>query len=86
MKFRVRDLDIRTGSALVVILNQVDATMLDLHHGDRVRVSRNGRKVIAVLDIAESRRAVPVGSVGCMEEVLAQLRVRSGAFVDLQQE
>ncbi len=86
MKFRVRDLDIRTGSALVVILNQVDATMLDLHHGDRVRVSRNGRKVIAVLDIAESRRAVPVGSVGCMEEVLAQLRVRSGALVDLQQE
>ncbi len=73
MKFIVKDMDIATGGALVVTLNEKDAALLDLHHMDRVLVKKGRKKAVAIVDIAESEKAVPVGMAGLFEEVLGSL-------------
>ena len=83
MKLKVKDMDIATGDVQVVILNEKDANMLDLHHGDRMGIKKNSRKTIAVLDVAESRKAVPPGSIGLFEEVLAAIHAQNGDTVEV---
>ncbi len=84
MKFRVKDMDIATGGTLVAILNKKDARKLDLHSGDRILVKDHNREVTCILDISESRKAVPPGKIGLFEEVLAKLNVRNGNAVDIK--
>ena len=83
MKLVVKDMDIATGGTQVVILNRQDAALLDLHHEDRLLI-RNGRKTTtAILDIAESAKAVPSGEIGVFEEVLDELMIVQGDTVDI---
>ena len=82
MKFKVKDMDIATGGAHIVILNQEDARLFDLHHMDRVNVRKGNKLCVAVLDIAESKHAVPRGWIGLLEEVIDELNVVNGDVVD----
>ncbi len=84
MKFIVKDMDIATGGTLVAILNKNDARHLDLHSGDRILVRNNSREVPCILDISESKKAVPEGKIGLFEEVLAKLQVSDGSIVDIK--
>lgn len=84
MKLRVKDMDIATGDVQVVILNEKDADMLDLHHNDRLFLRKDRRHTIAVLDIAESEKAVPAGSIGLFEEVLDALYAKDGDIVTIE--
>jgi AMP phosphorylase len=81
MKFKVQDVDITTGGTLVAILNRKDAHMLDLHTGDRLRITKGNKATVAVLDIAESEKAVKRGRIGLMEEVLTNLSAKQGSSV-----
>jgi putative thymidine phosphorylase len=83
MKLTVKDMDIATGDVQVVILNEKDAAVLDLHHGDRVILQKNHLKTTAVLDVAESEKAVPQGWIGLFEEVLAALHAKHGDDVTI---
>ncbi|MBW2964815.1 AMP phosphorylase [Candidatus Woesearchaeota archaeon] len=83
MKFKVQDVDIATGGTLVAILHWKDAHMLDLHHGDRLRITRGSKSTVAVLDIAESAKLVKRGRIGLMEEVLAKLSAKQGSNVSI---
>jgi len=82
MKFRVKDMDIATGGTLVAILNKKDARLLDVRSGDRIVVHHGKATVTCILDISESRKAVPPGRIGLFEEVLARLKARQGNTVD----
>src|SRR3989338_7742571 len=83
MQLTVKDMDIATGGIFVAIVHQEDAAQLDLHHEDRVKVRLKNRSVTAVLDISESKRAVPRGSIGLFEEVLDALHARGGDHVSI---
>lgn len=83
MQFVVKDMDISTGGVQVVILNASDARKVGVHCLDRVLVSRGRRSAIAVLDIAESEKAVPLGCMGVFEEVLDALNARNGDVVNV---
>jgi len=83
MKFRVKDMDIATGGSLVVILNEKDAHKLDLHSADRVLVKYRNKSITCILDISESKKAVPEGKMGLFEEVLDKLNVKHNAYVKL---
>lgn len=83
MKLKVKDMDIATGGILVVLLNEKDARKLDMHHEDRVGVYYRRKKAIAVLDIAESKKACPEGGVGMYEEMLDLLNIKHGDIVDV---
>lgn len=86
MRFKVQDVDIATGGTLVAILHWKDAHMLDLHHGDRLRITRGNKSTVAVLDISESGKVVKRGRIGLMEEVLAKLGAKQGANVAISLE
>ncbi len=85
MNLKVKDMDVATGGALVIILNENDAKLLDIHALDRVKVKTKKKKRIetCVVDIAESCRAVPPGSVGIYEEVLCRLNIKHNDLVEI---
>ena len=84
IRFRVKDMKINTGGTLVAILNKKDAKSLDVRHEDRVKLNYKRKEVIVVLDISESRRAVPEGEIGLFEEVLSKLGVHQGDTIELE--
>ena len=67
MKLRTRFLDIQAGETLVAILNRADADELGLKAIDRIRLSADGREIVAILDVAE--RTVRKGEVGLYQEL-----------------
>ena len=79
----MKDMDIATGGILIVILNEKDAKKLDLHSGDRILVKDSGKEITCVLDISESKKAVPEGKIGLFEEVLAKLNIKEGHMVEV---
>lgn len=83
MKFKVKDMDIATGGTLVAILNTKDARLLDIHSGDRIVVHHSQARITCIIDISESKKAVPPGKIGLFEEVLAKLKVHHGDTVDI---
>ena len=50
--FKPKKLPIETGGVIIALLNKSDAKRLDLHAGDRIKISSNGKKTSAILDIA----------------------------------
>jgi putative thymidine phosphorylase len=77
MEFKVKDMDISTGKILVAILNHKDAKRLDLNSGDRILIQDHKKEgVTCILDISQSKKAVPEGKIGLFEEVLKKLRVK----------
>jgi len=84
MKLKVKDMDIATGDVQIVILHRQDAQELDLHHLDRIIVKKDGKKTIAVLDIAETKKAVKPGHIGLFEEVLDALNAKNNDTVELE--
>lgn len=84
MKFKVKDMEIATGGISIVILNQKDADLLDLHSGDRLLVHDGGKEITCTLDISESNKAVPIGRIGLFEEVMSKLNVKSGHLVEVK--
>ena len=84
MKFKVKDMDIASGGVLIAILNEKDAKKLDLRSADRILVKHNSKSVTCILDISESSKAVPVGSIGLFEEVLDRLHVQHKGLVEVR--
>ncbi|MEE9525221.1 MAG: AMP phosphorylase [Candidatus Woesearchaeota archaeon] len=83
MKLKVKDMDIATGGVLITILNIDDARKLDLYPEDRIVLKKGKKITTAVVDIAESKKAVPPGSIGLFEEVLDKLNAKNGNLVDI---
>ncbi len=79
-------MDIATGGPLIAILNQHDAAFLDLHPADRILLRKGKLETIAVVDYAESEKAVPRGQIGLFEEVLDRLHAGNRDMVDVVME
>ncbi|MBW3003974.1 AMP phosphorylase [Candidatus Woesearchaeota archaeon] len=86
MKFRVKDMDIATGGIKIVLINEHDASSMDLHPGDRAKVKHGRYETTAVVDIGESEKAVPKGQIGIFEEVLDFLHAKHKDTVELMLE
>ena len=83
MKLKVKDMDISTGGPLIAILSKKDAQKLDLHNLDRVTLTKGRKKCVAIIDIAESKKAVSAGRIGAFEEVIKKLRLKHNDKVDV---
>jgi len=83
MKLKVKDMDIATGSILVVLLNQKDAQKLDLHALDRISIKKGTKKVIAIIDIAQSNKIVAPGKIGLFDEVVDVLKPNKNELVEI---
>src|SRR3989344_2776760 len=83
MKLRVKDIDISSGGPLVAVVNREDASMLDLHVMDRIKI-RKGRKIeTVVVDIAQSSKVVPKGRIGVFEEVIHSLKLKNNDKIEI---
>ena len=87
MKLKVKDMDIATGGVLIAILNGEDARKFDLYPEDRITLTKGRKKTTAIVDIAESKKAVPAGKIGLFEEVLDSLDAKGGESIriDIQE-
>ena len=83
VKLKVKDMDIETGSALVAVLNEKDASLLDLHALDRIKILKGNKIETVVLDITKSKKEVPIGSIGVFEEVITSLNLKKGDIVKI---
>src|SRR3989338_338229 len=77
MRLKIKDMDIATGGPLVAILNKNDALKFDLHHMDRIKIIKGKKVETVAVDIAESDKAVPQGSIGVFEEVINSLGLKN---------
>jgi len=82
MRLIAKDMDISTGGIQIVILNKQDADRMDLRPNDRLFVENGRKKAIAILDIAETEKAVPLGHIGLFEETLKVLRAKNGDSIE----
>lgn len=83
MRLKVKGLDIASGGPLITVLDEHDAFRMDLHPNDRILLRANGRKTVAIVDIAVSHKTVAEGEIGLFEEVLKKLRVKHGDTIIL---
>ena len=81
MKLKVKELDISSGGALLVVLNSQDAAKMDLHSLDRVKLSKSGSVETATVHIAENNHVVQEGSIGIYHEIGKALGLRNGDVV-----
>jgi len=86
MKLSVKDVDIATGGPHIIILNENDARMMDLHPADRIKAIKGRRSTIAVVDYAESEKTIPKGSAGLFEEVLDALNAKDKDTIHIKME
>ena len=84
MRFKVKDMDISTGGAPIVLLNKEDAIKYALKYQDRLLIKSKKGKIIAVLDIAESKKALPPGTIGLFEEVISKTKTSDGDIVEVE--
>ncbi|MAE43114.1 AMP phosphorylase [Candidatus Woesearchaeota archaeon] len=83
MKLKIKDMDIATGGPLIVVLNKKDAMKFDIYHLDRIKIKKGKKIETVVVDIAQSGKAVPEGSIGAYEEVISSLRLKNGDIVSI---
>ena len=84
MELKVKDMDIATGGSLIVILNEYDAKKFDIHVSDRIKITKGKKTETAVVDIAESQRAVPRGKIGVFEETVHSLNLKHNDKVSIK--
>ena len=83
MRLKVKDIHIASGGVLIIVLDKNDAFRMDLHPNDRVLLYANGRKTVAVVDIAFSHKTVEEGEAGLFEEVIKKLHINPNQSIVL---
>lgn len=84
MKLRVKELGISTGNVLVVVMNEADTKMLDLHPLDRIKITHGKKMETVVVDIAKKgSKSIPKGTIGLMDEVIDSTGLKTGNIVSI---
>ncbi len=84
MRFKVKDIDLRTGDVNLVVLNIEDAKGLGLKATDRVVLKKGKKRMIVAMDIAETEKFIPKGHMGVVEEVLKLFKIKPGDKIQLE--
>ncbi|MAG28270.1 AMP phosphorylase [Candidatus Pacearchaeota archaeon] len=80
MKFKIKKLDLKAGRP-VIFIDEYIAEKLNVHLGDRVEVSKNNKKIIAVVDTVKS--FLSKSQVALSQEVASYLKARPSQTVDI---
>jgi len=79
-KMRIKNLGFSSGQYLVVIDDSV-AVELGVRPHERVKVSYNGREVVAIVNVA---RNIPSNMILANEDILEELNVKEGDYVNIE--
>ena len=80
MKLRLKELSLGAGRP-VAFINENNARELNVHVGDRIEISRNGKKIIAIVDIM--KKFIAKGEISLSEEITEYLNLKNGNVVDV---
>src|SRR3989338_8460066 len=80
MKLKIKSLNLVAGRPIVFI-NKNDAETLNVHVGERVVISKNNKKIIAIVDIVKGM--IENGQVGVSQEIIKNLKTKSHETVDV---
>lgn len=86
MKLKVKDVNLSSGGPLIAIMHEDDAAKLDLYPLDRIKISRDNKKAIAVVDISKKGSGVEPGVIGLFKEVLNEIKIKDNSIVDIEVE
>jgi len=78
MKFKIKKLSLGTGRPIAFI-HESKAKELNVHVGERVQISHNGHKIIAIVDIVKG--IIKPNEISLSEEILSYLKPQN--FVDV---
>ncbi len=82
MKLKVKDISLSAGGPLIVVLNREDSSKLDLHALDRIKIKKEGKHIVAVVNVCEDKY-IKGGEIGLYDEVLNKLKVKANELVDV---
>jgi AMP phosphorylase len=78
-----RKLDVRTGEALVVLLNELDASEFGVNIGDRVSIELTGRNKEVIVTVDTTSSLVDEGEAGFFEDVWDKYEIKFGEIVKI---
>jgi len=81
MNLKVRPIGFEAGGIGVVMLNKADVTEMGIHVLERVVLKKNGKSLIAIIDVSE--KFIEKGSVGTNSEVTKFFNFKHGEVVEV---
>lgn len=81
-KLKVRTLDIEVGGEYIVVLNEVWANKKGIIPGDRIKIDRDGKELIAIVDTSD--KTIEKGEVGIFEEIEEEYGLEPGDEVNVK--
>ena len=83
MKLKVKDINLSSGGPLIAVIHEDDARKLDLFPLDRIKITRNDKNIVVVINIAEKDGLKP-GYIGLFEEVIDEIKIKNNQIVDIE--
>jgi len=80
MKLKAKPIDFDVGGKPIVIMNKKDVEVLGVHGNERVKLTQNGKCIVAIVDVTE-KFAQP-GEIVTNDTVSATFRLKKGDFLD----
>ena len=80
MKLKLKELSLGAGRP-VAFISEKNARELNVHVGDRVEITSNGKKIIAIVDIV--KKFITNSEISLSEEIVEYLNIKKGHFVDV---
>ncbi len=93
MHLKVKDIGISSGGPLIAILNPKDALKLDLHAGDRIKITYKNRSTSVAVDISEhlnsphgknKKHSLKEGEIALFEEVIQKLKINNSPRIKIE--
>ncbi len=84
MKLRAKLLGFATGGMGIVVLDDSIAKRLGVHPLDRVKITHNGKEVLAIVNVAKRLSSDGVDEVALYDEVAKALNVKEGDIVEVE--
>lgn len=84
MKLKVLKANINTGKSKIAVLNYKDANELDLFAGDRIELKLKNKSTVCILDIAHTKRHVPLGKIMLYNETADFLNAKSSNIISIK--
>jgi len=80
MKLKLKKLTLDAGRP-VAFLNEQDALSLNVHVGDRVEISKNSKKIVAIVDVVKG--FIPQGQISLSSEIIQYLNLKENDTIDV---
>ncbi len=82
LKLKIKNVDIETGGAPIVLLNTSDAYEMGIHSMDRINVHFHKKVKTAIVDVTS--KIIPPGSIGIFKELDREIPIEDGGFVNIE--